>query len=103
MNNPKNKVEQMIIKLTEKVDTQYGDLDKRLDNIEKVMIAQEINLKDHMRRSDHLESIVEVMKEEDIKPLNKHVHMVEGVFKFLGLVSLLVGILGGLAKLFSLI
>lgn len=99
----RNNIPDMIQNLTVKVDNQYNELDKRLDNIEKVMIAQEINLKDHMRRSDHLETMVQSIQERDLKPIQKHVHMVEGVFKFLGLLATVVGIAGGIAKLLGLI
>lgn len=102
MAKPKS-LETMLASLTDKVDDQYKDLDKRLDNIEKVMIGQQINLEKHMQRSDHLETIVENLKEQDLKPLARHVAMVEGAFKFLGVISLLLGIITALAKLFGAI
>lgn len=87
--------------------------DRRLDNIEKVLIAQEINLEKHMKRSDHLEDIVELLnarQEEDrkerskeLEPLKKHIHRVEGAFKLIGFLSVGVSIIGGLAKLFGFI
>ncbi len=94
-------LENMIEKLSEKMERLYDDTDRRLDNIEKVMIAQEINLTTHMRRSDNLEALLQTVKEQDIKPIQRHVAMVDGVFKFLGLVSVLFGILAGVIKLFS--
>jgi hypothetical protein len=103
MSKNKPNVESLILNLSEKVDSQYGDLDKRLDNIEKVMIAQEINLKDHMKRSDHLEELVQTIQDTELKPLHKHVAQVEGVFKFLGLIALLITIASGIVKLFGLI
>jgi tetrahydromethanopterin S-methyltransferase subunit G len=103
MSKNKPNLESLIVSLSTKVDDQYSELDKRLDNIEKVMIAQEINLKEHMKRSDNLEEMVKIIKVEDLKPLEKHVTMVEGVFKFLGLMALLVGLASGIASLFGLI
>lgn len=95
MKKPNKTVEDLLREQTNKLDIQHQELDKRLDNIEKVMIAQEINLKEHMRRTDILE--------ESIKPIQKHVTMVEGVFKFLGLLSLLIGIVSGVARILGFV
>lgn len=89
---PKSNVEELLEKLSDKVDAQHKDVDTRLDNIEKVMIAQEINVKEHMRRSDNLEKMYTDLQEKDIKPLRRHVNMVEGGFKLLGVLSLILGI-----------
>jgi len=96
-------LEDMLEALNQKTDNQHDELDRRLDNIEKVMIAQEINLRDHMRRSDQLEQLMNTMQERDLKPLHRHVTMVEGVFKFLGLVALVLTIISGAASLFGLV
>lgn len=77
--------------------------EKRLDKIEKVLVKQEANLQEHMKRSDHLEEMVTTMKKDDIDPVKKHVNMIEGVFKFLGIFGLVVSIVGGLARLFNVI
>lgn len=82
------------------------DNDKRLDDIEKVLLVQETNLRQHMSRSEHLEELVEAMKEkseQDLGPIKKHINMVEGAFKFMGLLGLIVSVVGGIAKLFGLI
>lgn len=102
MSKPNNLI-QMLKELTGKVDNQYKDLDVRLDNIEKVMIAQEINLKQHMQRSDHLESLLEVIKEKELKPIQRHVSQVEGIFKFLGIIALLVGLASGVLNLIKFV
>jgi dynactin complex subunit len=96
-------MENTIIKLAEKLDNQHNELDSRLDNIEKVMIAQEINLKEHMRRSDYLEQMITSIQDKELKPLHKHVAQVEGVFKFLGLIALILTIASGIGALFGLI
>ena len=96
-------LESMLLSLIEKIEKQHESVDKRLDNIEKVMLFQEINLKNHMKRSDSLEEIVNKIKEEDLKPLEKHVNMIEGIFKFLGLLALVLTIAGGITSLFHLI
>lgn len=97
-------------KLNEKIDKLIDDqretardTDKRLDAIEKVLLVQENNLQTHMQRSEHLETIVESMQEKEIKPIRKHINMVEGAFKLLGVVALLVSIAGGIAKLLGIV
>lgn len=83
-----------------KLDAVYDEVDKRLDSIEKVLILQEENLKIHMQRSQHLENMVDRMKEVEVKPLTKHVHMVEGVFKFIGLLSVIAGLIATIFSFF---
>lgn len=102
MKTPKT-IDAKIAALLDKTDRQHNDLDKRLDNIEKVLIAQEINLKEHMRRTDTLEFLVQTVREKEMQPLQKHVVMVEGVFKFLGLIALLLTIVSGIGKLFGIV
>lgn len=96
-------IEELILAHSEKTDKQYQDLDRRLDNIEKVMIVQEINLKDHMKRSDNLESIIQAIQDEDLKPLHKHVNTVEGALKLLGILSIVIGIATGILSLFGVV
>lgn len=84
-----------------KLESMYEEVDDRLDNIEKVLILQEENLKTHMQRSRYLEELLDRIKEKDLKPLTKHVHMVEGVFKFIGLMSVIFGISATIYSFFS--
>ena len=96
-------IEELILAHSEKTDKQYQELDRRLDNIEKVMLIQELNLKDHMKRSDHLESILDSIQKNDLTPLHKHVNMIEGALKLLGILSILVGIATGILSLFGVV
>ena len=99
--------------LTKKIDTlirEYREnskeVDKRLDNIEKIILLQEANLKAHMKRSDHLEQIVQIeseKREKSEKKMEKHVNMIEGAFKLLGLTLTLVSIFAGIAKVVGVI
>lgn len=99
----KSKMETLIQELSKKIDSQYVEVDRRLDNIEKVMIVQEINLKTHIQRSDRLEAIIDHLKEKEIAPLTIHKNRVEGALKLIGIVSLLVGIAVGIVSLFKAI
>jgi archaellum component FlaC len=67
------------------------DVDQKLDKIlndvgeiKVVQAAQHVTLQEHIRRTELLE--------EDIKPIKKHVNMVEGALKFIGLMGILAGI-----------
>lgn len=92
--------------LFERMEMHSKDSDRRLDNIEKVLIAQEMNLETHMKRSDHLEEIVleeRSKRDKELEPIKKHINMVEGAFKLIGLIGLIVGIVAGIAKIFDLL
>lgn len=90
-------------KMEHRQELHARDSDVRLDNIEKVLIVQEQNLKEHMRRSDHLEDVVETMREKEITPMRKHINMVEGAFKFLGILGVIVSVIGGILKIVGII
>lgn len=77
-------MEALIKRLEAKVDK----LDDRLDSVDKTLILQEANLKEHMKRSDLLE--------KKLEPVERHVNAVNTVFKLIGVVASLATI----AKLF---
>jgi len=90
----------------DKMDRHDKENDVRLDNIEKVLIVQEQNLKEHMKRSNHLEEIVEAEKgniKTELEPIKKHVNMVHGGFKVLGFLGVFVSVVGGVLKIFGII
>jgi hypothetical protein len=71
-----------------------GKLDKvydKLQNIDVTLAAQHETLKDHIRRTEILEVKLE--------PVEKHVNMVNGAIKFIGLVGIIIGIWEGLRHL----
>jgi hypothetical protein len=57
--------------ITDKLDV----LDERLDDMEKVLILQEENLKQHMDRTKLLE--------EQVSPLNKFMYATYGIIAFI--------------------
>jgi hypothetical protein len=56
-------------------------VDSRLDDIHEVQIKQQASLDEHIRRTAILE--------KQISPIQKHVHMVQGVGAFLGVMALI--------------
>lgn len=89
------------------------ETDDRLKSLEIVSTKQEINLKEHMKRSDQLEELlnregskrekIEDKIEKHMEKSNRHISMIEGGLKFFGVFATLVAIVVGLFKLVDLI
>lgn len=75
-------------------------LDARLDAIQILQAIHTQQLKEHMRRSDLLEKRIEQVDQE-LKPVNKKLAMVDGVIKFLGITGLIVTTIQIITRLFS--
>lgn len=84
-------------------DNINATLDRILDSQEtmqetltKVLIVsgqQEVNIKEHMRRT--------ALLEEDLKPIKKHVALLEAGLKIVGLISILTAIAASVVKILS--
>jgi hypothetical protein len=75
-------------------------VDERLDKVDKNLAVYNEQLK------LHIEGVVQNRKaiqklDESMKPLNKHVHMVEGGLKLIGIISLLSGIALAFFRIFN--
>jgi hypothetical protein len=84
--------------LERKLDAFIKQTDERLDGIEQVLIKQEINLSTHMKRSEHLENLMEHIQQQELNPIKKHIHMVEGGLKMVGGLSIISGFLALILK-----
>lgn len=72
--------------------TMEDKLDKIVDTLGQQAITLErltVTVEDHVRRTNLLE--------EDIKPVKRHVFMVEGALKLMGLIGILAAIAEGIA------
>lgn len=69
---------------TKTIIDKLDKLDSRVDSIDVTLAQQHVTLVEHTRRSTLLE--------EAFRPVQKHVMYVEGVLKFIGLLSVLAGI-----------
>lgn len=78
-----------------------SNIDTRISDMGETLIRQEGHLREHMRRSDALEVMI-LNLESEFKPVQKHIIMVEGIIKFLGLLSLVIGVAGGILRLFGI-
>lgn len=92
------KILQLILDEVRSIRSKVEKSDERLDSIDITLVRQEANLQEHMKRSDLLERRAERI-ETDIKPLEKHMLMVNGALKFLGIFGTIVAILVGLFEI----
>jgi hypothetical protein len=84
----------------DKIEEKLDKVEEKLSNIDVTLAKQEVNLAEHMRRTELNEIAVEKIR-ETLVPINKHVNMLEGVFKFFGLMSILLGVVVSLIKIIS--
>lgn len=89
-------MKEQLAKIEEKLDK----VDEKLSSIDVTLAKQEINLAEHMRRTELNEIAVEKIKETLI-PINKHVNMLEGILRFFGLMSILLGAIVSLLKIIN--
>lgn len=76
------------------------DMRKDMNNMSNTQAQQHITLQDHTRRSEALEKLYELVRSE-LEPVKKHVAMVDGALKFIGLIGVIVGIITGIVSLIS--
>lgn len=74
------------------------EMGKHLNSIDVTLAKQEVNLDNHIRRTDLAEESISLIRDE-IKPIKKHIHMMEGALKLIGVLSLVVGLLYGVVRL----
>lgn len=69
------------------------EIQKSVKQIEITLAKQHVSIDEHIRRTNLLE--------QKLEPVEKHVHMVNGALKFLGIIALVVGIFASIFKLLS--
>lgn len=68
-----------------KIDEKLDKIDSSITRIDITLAKQHESLKDHMRRTHLLE--------QSLKPVEKHVAMVNGALKFIGILAMIMGII----------
>lgn len=85
--------------IIERVLNKIDSLDDKLASIDKTLAKQETNLELHMKRSDHLETLIELQSKR-LEPVERHVSNVTFLIKIVaGLIAIggtIVGIIQGL-------
>ena len=87
--------------LSDEVCGRIYEIKKEIVRIHNLDENQNRMLDEHIKRSKYLEDLVIHLRDSEIKPLTKHVHMVHGGLKLLGIISLLVGIATGVVKILT--
>lgn len=81
----KTDINGILMSQLDKIEAKVDKIDGRLLVIDKTLVKQEANLKEHMRRTDLLEN--------DLRPIKTHVAMIQGALKLIGLIALLTTII----------
>lgn len=66
-------------KRLERIEVKLDDLSDHLASIDITLGQQHVSLKEHIRRTNILE--------KELVPVKRHVHMVEGALKLLGVLA----------------
>lgn len=75
-------------KRLERIENKQDDANEHLASIDTTLAAQHVSLLEHMRRTSILE--------QDMRPVRRHVAMMEGAFKFIGVVATILAIAGAI-------
>lgn len=78
-------------KRLERIEVKIDDIDDQLAMISSTLAAQHVSLKEHMRRSNALEA--------KLAPVEKHVAMVNGALKLLGVFALIASIIEAIYRI----
>lgn len=68
-----------------RIETKIDNIIEDIGDIKITLAKQHVTLDEHIRRTEILE--------EEMKPVKKHVYMVDGALKALGILGILAGIL----------
>lgn len=90
-----SEIDKMIIEKLEKLDSRIDNIDITLAKQSVILENQHASLEVHIKRTDLLEAKLE--------PVEKHVDMVAGALKLIGLIGAMIGIITGLLKLVSIL
>lgn len=78
-----------------RMENKLDRIAERLSSIDGTLQAQHVSLAEHIRRTELLE--------DQIKPVERHVVMVQGALKLIGLMAVLGGILGAVIEFLSFV
>ena len=75
-------------KRIDRIESKIDKIVERVSEIDKTLERNTASLEDHIRRTEILEN--------DIRPVKRHVYMLEGILKLIGVLAMLAAV----AKLF---
>jgi len=71
-----------------------------IHSIDKTLAAQEVQLTEHIRRTQAAEDNIELLRKE-LKPVQEHVARMDGALRFLGILSLVAGVAAAIHKVLN--
>lgn len=80
-----------IFKALEKIEANQDEHKELLSSLDKTVAKQEVNIADHIRRTQLLE--------QEVLPIKAHIEQVRGVGKFIVFISVVVGIVTAILAL----
>lgn len=86
----------------EKLELKVDKILEKIASIDVTLVGQHMQLKEHLRRSQLNEENMELLRQQ-FKPVEIHVTQVTGALKFLGIISLLVGVAAGIIKILEFV
>jgi len=86
--------------LLNKISEDQEKMAEDIQDMKLILVRQEENLRVHIYRTELSEENIKLLRQQ-LVPMENHVKMVNGVFKFIGLVSLLVGIVVGIINIIN--
>lgn len=101
-NNNKDDLMKLVLnkldKIEDKIERKFDGVEVRLDSVDKTLVKQEENLKEHMKRSDLLEQSQGDL-EKAIKPILNIYTVAWGITKIVGAIGIIISILLSILKL----
>lgn len=79
----------------DRIEKKIDDLSEHLGSIDKVLAAQHVTLKDHIRRTAALE--------KKLEPVEKHVSTIEGAVKLITLLGIVATIISTILHIYKVI
>lgn len=80
------------IELLEKIYTKVEKIAEDQSDMKIIMAKQEISLEEHIKRTSLAEENLSMLR-DDFKPVQKHVHMMNGFAKFITLSAAVAGVI----------
>jgi septation ring formation regulator EzrA len=81
----------------DKLDSKVDRLDQRLDNVDTTLAKQHEQLENHIFRTELNEENIAMLR-DDFKPIQKHVVMISGALKAIGILSVVIGTISGIIE-----
>lgn len=82
-----------IRKNLQEIKSDIKEISSDIKAIDHTLVKQQASLDEHIRRTNILE--------QKLEPIEKHVQMISGVLKFIGILSVIAGFIVSLMKILS--